>query len=701
MNRLTRLTGAMALLVATVLAGCGGSDSPADQTAHRLLAKMTLEEKLAQKFVVDFRYFCDQPSTNCTTAWTQMQPQISAFLQRQQLGGVILFANNLQNVAQTVQLTHDIQAASFAGRLGIGSLITTDQEGGTVLRTPRDISTRFTGNMSIGASYLGNQTRWARATGEILGRELAVLGINVNHAPVLDVNINPNNPVINVRSFSDSPEMVAQLGLALQSGIQSQQVAATVKHFPGHGDTQVDSHYGLPLVNHDLTTIKYIDLFPFQYVFDHQPPDLVMTAHIQYPALDSTTLDGSQPDYLGQKMIRPATLSRKILTDLLRGDMRYQGVVVTDAMNMAGIAAFFTPEDAVLKTFAAGADIALMPISLNSPAALASFDRFIQSAAQAVRSGVLSEAEVDASVLRILTLKQKLGLFQADNTPITARIETARQTVGNNAHTDIERQLAEQAVTLLKNHNGFGPALPLPATSLQRVTVLASKAFQGLALQNSLQLAAAAHGNTSLVVTVFVTNTLDPVTVASELDRSQLLIVSNDANKVTPLDQLASSTAKSATSPTGSTYANTVAVLSRSGSLVLDADPDSAPATGLKAAAVSRTDHEKALVMLQALQAAKARNVPSVFVSQAAPYETAVFASYSDSVVASYNGNSYINAQGLEVGVAYQAFCRLILGDLLPQGHLPINIPGLDGQTVLYPRGHGLSLVTRQVGTPG
>ena len=700
MNRLTRLTGAMTVLVATTLAGCGGSGTPADQEVQNLLAKMTLEEKLAQKFVVDFRYFCEQPSASCTTAWTQMQPQISAFLQRQQLGGVILFANNLQNVAQTVQLTHDIQAAAFAGRLGIGGLITTDQEGGTVLRTPRDISTRFTGNMSIGASYLGNHTRFARAAGEILGRELAVLGINVNHAPVLDVNINPNNPVINVRSFSDSPEMVAQLGLALQSGIQSQQVAATVKHFPGHGDTQVDSHYGLPLVNHDLTTIKYIDLFPFQYVFDHQPPDMVMTAHIQYPALDNTTLDGSQPDYLGQKMIRPATLSRKILTDLLRGDMRYQGVVVTDAMTMAGIAAFFTPEDAVLKTFAAGADIALMPVSLNSPTMLQTFDRFILAAVQAVRSGALSEAEVDASVLRILTLKKKLGLLQPDHTPVATRIETARQTVGSGAHTDVERQLAEQSVTLLKNHNGFAPALPLNATTLQRVTVLASKAFQGLALQNSLQLAAAAHGNTSLVVTVFVTNTLDPVAVASELDRSQLLIVSNDANKVTPVENLASITAKNAASPAGSTYETTLAVLTRSGSLVFDAEPAPPLAPGLKAAALSRTDQEKAQVMLQALQAAKTRNVPSVFVSQAAPYETAAFAPYSDSMVASYNGNSYINAQGLEVGVAYQAFCRLILGDLVPQGHLPINIPALDGQTVLYPRGHGLRLTTGQTGTP-
>lgn len=676
------------MLATLALLGCGGGR--ADQDVQVLLDKMTLEEKIAQKFVVDFRYFCDPPADNCSTGWTAMRPEISAFIQRQQLGGVILFANNIQNAAQTVQLTHDIQASAFAGRLGVGGLITTDQEGGTVLRTPRDASTRFTGNMSIGATYAKHGTRYASDVGEVLASELLALGINVNHAPVLDVNVNPNNPVINVRSFSDSPDMVAQLGLSLQSALQSRRIASTVKHFPGHGDTQVDSHYGLPLVNHDVSTINTVDLYPFQYVFDHQTPDMVMTAHIQYPALDSSTLPGSQSAYLGQEMIRPATLSRQILTHVLRDRMGYQGVVVTDAMNMAGIAAFFTPQDAVLKTFAAGADIALMPVSLSSAARLRAFEGFVAATAQAVRDGALNAAELDASVFRILKLKKKLGLLAGSDTPLETKKETARQTLGRTAHTDVERALAESAVTLLKNDNSSEPVLPLNALALRQVTVLASKAFQGLALKNSLQLAAAAHGNTKLAVNVFITNTLDSAAVDADLVNSQLLIVSNDANTVTALANGASKALKAASSLHTSRYENTMAVLTDSGSLVFDA-VTTAPPLRVQAAALSRTDQEKTQAMVSALQTATALNVPSVFMSLAAPYETAVFAPYSDSVVASYNGNSYINAQGLEVGVAYQAFCRVILGDIAPQGHLPINIPTVDGLGVLYPREHGLS----------
>ena len=690
MHKPLRLLGLTALLLLLLAFGCGGDASPtADQELQSLVARMTLEEKIAQKFVVDFRYFCNQPSAKCSTAFTQMQPEVSAFIQRQALGGIILFSNNIQSVAQTVQLTDDIQKAAFAGRLGVGYLITTDQEGGTVLRTPRDSSTRFTGNMSIGASYAQNGTRYASQVGNILASELAALGINVNHAPVLDVNINPNNPVINVRSFSDSPDMVAVLGLALQGAIQSQGIGSTVKHFPGHGDTQVDSHYGLPLVNHDLATIRSVDLYPFQYAFDRSPPDMVMTAHIQYPALDSSTVAASTPDYRGQTMIRPATLSRRILTHLLRDDMHYQGIVVTDAMNMAGIAAFFTPDDAVLQTFAAGADLALMPIGLSAGADLQAFDSLLQLVVQAVHAGALSESEIDASVLRILKLKKKLGLLKASTTPVQSRIEAALQTVGNSAHLQLERELAERSITLIKNGDGVSKTLPLDARSLQRITVLAAKQFQGNALKNSLQLAAAEQGNMSLQVNVFITNTLDPVAVNDDLSSSQLLIIANDANKVTPVEAGAVSARNLMQSSQLSSYEESMAILQGSGSLVFG-EGTSAPLTHLNAAALSRTDQEKTLVMVSTLKFAKTLNRPSVFVSLAAPYEVAVFAPYSDCVVASYNGNSYLNAQGLEIGVAYQALSRLLFGVFAPTAHLPINIPDVDGKTVLFPRGHGL-----------
>ena len=696
MNNISTTNGIRALAASAALlsamAGCGGYASPTpDQELQGLVAGMTLEEKIAQKFAVDFRYFCPQTPDTCNTAFTQMQPEVSAFIKRQQLGGVILFSNNIQSVAQTVQLTDDIQKAAFAGRLGIGYLITTDQEGGTVLRTPRDSSTRFTGNMSIGATYTQYATQYAGQVGAVLANELAVLGINVNHAPVLDVNINPNNPVINVRSFSDSPEMVGRLGLALQLAIQSQGIGSTVKHFPGHGDTQVDSHYGLPLVNHDLATIRSVDLYPFQYAFDRSPPDMVMTAHIQYPALDSSMVAASTPAYIGQSMMRPATLSRAILSDLLRNDMHYQGVVITDAMNMAGIAAFFLAEDAVLKTFAAGADIALMPIGLSTSAGLQAFDRLLALVAQAVRSGALSESEIDASVLRILKLKRKLGLFKASALPVQSRIDTALQTVGASAHLRLERDLAESALTLIKNGNGVSQTLPLNTKVLQRVTVLASKTNQGNALKNSLQLAAAEQGNTGLQVSVFITNTMDPAAVNNEIARSQLLIIANDANKVTPVETGAVAARNLTPIAELSMYERAMAVLHDSGTLVFGED-SSQSAAQMKDAAPTRTDQEKVKLMIGSLQAAKALNVPSVFISLAAPYETAVFVPYSDSVIAGYNGNTYTNAQALEVGVSCQALSRLIFGVFSPTGRLPINIPDVDGKTVLFARGHGLTM---------
>lgn len=692
MNTLLRRSRYVLVLLAFLLtAGCWEShvESP-DHELQTLLARMTLEEKIAQKFIVDFRYFCSPPASSCSERWVDMQPEIRSFLQRQPLAGVILFANNIQDTAQTVRLTHEIQSAGLSSRLGLGFLITTDQEGGNVLRTPRDGSTRLTGNMSIGATYLEHGVRYAQVAGNILGRELAALGINVNHAPVLDVNVNPNNPVINVRSFSDAPEMVGDLGLALHSALQAEGVASTVKHFPGHGDTQVDSHYGLPLVNHDLATVKKVDLYPFQYLFDRRPPDLVMTAHIQYPALDDSTLPASQPKYLGQNMIRPATLSRRILTDLLRGEMGFAGVVVTDAMTMDGIAAFFTPEDAVLRTFAAGADIALMPFSLSSGLKLQEFERLLLAVAQTVRSGGLSETELDASVLRILKLKKKLGLLTPVLPPLENRIAQAQATVGSTTHAVLERELAEQALTLMKNGRATTPLLPLRAEKLQRVTVLANKDFQASALKNSLQIAAAARGNPNLQVSLFNINTLDPQAVNRELSQSQLLIIASDANKVTPAETDSSRSVRSASESGRSTYEKTMAVLLSSGSLVFESEMSTSSSPRLKAGLASRSDQEKVQVMLGALQTARSQTVPSLFVSLAAPYEAAVFAPHSDGVLAIYNGNSYFNTTGKEVGVAYQALCRLILGEIPARGHLPIHIPDLDGKTILFPRGFGL-----------
>jgi beta-N-acetylhexosaminidase len=335
-----------------------------------------------------------------------------------------------------------------------------------------------------------------------------------------------------------------------------------------------------------------------------------------------------------------------------------------------------------------------MPMGLSTEAQLKAFDSLLQLVMQAVRTGALSESEIDASVLRILKLKKKLGLLKATSVPVQSRIEAALAIVGNASHLAFERELAERSITLIKNGNADSPTLPLDSKTLQNITVLASKANQGNALRNSLQRAAAEQGNTSLQVNVFITNTMDRVAVDDEIARSQLLIIASDANKVTPVETGAVAARSRVSSAELSTYEVAMAVLQGSGSLVVGEDI-SAPLPQRKAVFLSRTDQEKVLVLIASLQAAKALNVPSVFVSLAAPYESAVFAPHSDSVIASYNGNTYVDAQGVEVGVAYQALSRLIFGALSPTARLPINIPTLDGTAVLYPRGYGLGMTTR------
>lgn len=198
----------------------------------------------------------------------------------------------------------------------------------------------MTGNMSIGATYAKHGSDYASASAKVIAKELRAVGFNVNYAPTLDVNMNPNNPVINVRSFGEDPARVAELGGAQVDAYQHQQVIAALKHFPGHGDTNVDSHTGLPKVMHSKEQVMAQDIAPFRAVIEAgHAPGMIMTAHIQYPALDSSTFVSKQ----GQTMVKPATMSRAIMTSLLREELGYQGVTITDALDMAGISDFLPP----------------------------------------------------------------------------------------------------------------------------------------------------------------------------------------------------------------------------------------------------------------------------------------------------------------------------------------------------------------------
>ncbi|WP_328970360.1 glycoside hydrolase family 3 protein [Streptomyces sp. NBC_00239] len=346
------------------------------------------------------------------------------------LGGVVYFAwaHNTRDPAQIAGLSDGLQRAALAGPAGVPLLLSTDQEHGIVARIGRP-ATLFPGAMALGAA--GSATAAGRAA-RIAGAELAALGIRQDYAPVADVNVNPANPVIGVRSFGSDPAAVAALVAAQVRGYQRSGVAATAKHFPGHGDTETDSHLGLPVMRHTRAQWEELDEPPFRAAVE-AGADAVMTAHIVFPALDPSG--------------DPATLSRPIVTGILRERLGFRGVVVTDALDMAGVRQKYGDDRVPVLALKAGCDQLLNPPDLRLA---------VRSVLAAVRSGELSEERIAASVLRILTLKARRGLFTE---PFTRPGQVSAR-VGSPAHLAAADEIAAGTTTLLANPDGVLPLSP-------------------------------------------------------------------------------------------------------------------------------------------------------------------------------------------------------------------------------------------------
>lgn len=379
---------------------------------------------LGQKLMLDLRHFCQHTATAenpCTQAVTQLPALWQQKLAEHHIGGVVLFAVNLQETRQILQLTAALQQTASDG---LPLLIATDQEGGRVARLPEAILPAFPGAMALGATFQAHQTKFAEAQGDAQAQTLRQLGININFSPSLDVNSDPANPVIGVRAFSDDPQQVAALGITLARSLQRGGVAATLKHFPGHGDTATDSHTGLPQVDHVRAVAETIDLEPFRQAIQAGAARLVMTAHIQYPALDDSRIDTQH----GEAIAPPATLSKAILTGVLREQLEFDGVVITDALNMQAISAAFTPLQAVKHSFKAGADIALMPLEIQSPADFIRLEQLLDQLVAAVQSGEIDVQALQQSAERIRDLKQWLAQQpQLNETEIAALYQRQQQ----------------------------------------------------------------------------------------------------------------------------------------------------------------------------------------------------------------------------------------------------------------------------------
>lgn len=395
-----------------------------------MLGRMTLEQKVGQLFVT-YAYGDSAGTTNpADIAANRSLHGVNTGAQlvaRYHLGGVIYFgwARNVRHPNQIAGLSNGLQRAAMRSGAKIPLLISADQEQGSVSRVGQP-ATQFPGSMALGANGRDHDAYTAAL---ITGRELAAIGINQHFAPVSDVNVNPRNPIIGVRSVGSSPKLVAALSSAQVRGYQDARVAATAKHFPGHGDTTVDSHLGMPVINHTRQQWETIDRQPFQANVD-QHVDAIMTAHIVVPSLDPSGT--------------PATLSRPIITDVLRGQMGYDGVVITDALGMAGVRAKYGIARVPVLALKAGIDQLLMPPSL--PKAYA-------AVLAAVRSGELTEKRIDESVYRILRLKLARGAFDRPYVD-TSKVSSI---VGAAGHRSAAQQITDKTITLVKNDRRLIP----------------------------------------------------------------------------------------------------------------------------------------------------------------------------------------------------------------------------------------------------
>ncbi|MFJ1650155.1 glycoside hydrolase family 3 protein [Streptomyces sp. NPDC088337] len=443
-SRRTVLAATAGITAALAVTGTGTAHAASynDKKLRALISRMTLEEKVGQLFVMRVygHSATDPTQADIDANLKEIGVRTAAeLIARYRVGGIIYFAwaNNTQNPHQIADLSNGIQKASLGQPRGLPLLVATDQEHGIVCRVGKP-ATLFPGAMAVGA---GGSSADAHTLGRVSGAELRALGINQDYSPDADVNVNPANPVIGVRSFGADPDAVARLVAAEVKGYQSSKVAATAKHFPGHGDTATDSHYGFPVITHSRELWEKLDAVPFRAAIK-AGIDSIMTAHIQFPALDDSG--------------DPATLSHPILTGILRGELGYDGVVVTDSLGMDGVRTKYGDDRVPVLALKAGVDQLLNPPSL---------DVAWNAVLNAVRAGELTEARLDESILRVLRLKAKLGLLED---PYVSQANVDR-VVGIGTHLAAADRIAERTTTLLANE---GRLLPLSRRGHKKLLVV-------------------------------------------------------------------------------------------------------------------------------------------------------------------------------------------------------------------------------------
>lgn len=430
---------------------------PSDAELIAFIDGMSLQDKIGQMLMVGFHGQSIAGS-----------PELSTMVGGYRVGGLVLLEANAHDPRQLTALTSELQQLARSSGAGIPLFISLNQEGGIVVRITEGV-TEFPGPMALAAT---GEPAYACAAGALTARELRAMGLNMNLAPVLDVNDEPYNPVIGTRSFGEDPQAAAEYGRLMVRGIQENGVVAVAKHFPGHGGVDVDSHGALPVIEAPLEELLEEDLLPFRAAID-EGVDGIMTAHIAIQALDPTGT--------------PATLSGNILTGLLRERFGYDGLIMTDSLGMAGASAGRGQSVAAVEAAKAGADILLSTTPMQAHVDI------LQALESAVQRGELPEERIDASVLRILRMKHAYGLFEPASPEAWAALDLP-------AHQAEADRIAREAVTLVQS--GAAP-VPLPEAPQRLLVISPDQLPPAAGGQSTLfgeQLAAAGHEVTEYIV---------------------------------------------------------------------------------------------------------------------------------------------------------------------------------------------------------
>ena len=431
---------------------------------------LSLKQQICELLMPDIRYF-GTSSSGTLQGITKLPAKIAKLFESYPVGGVILFRENLQDLEEITQLTHDLQQNTQFGRL-----IGVDQEGGVVTRI--NGATEMPGNMALGAL---NKPEITMQSASIIAEELKALGINLNFAPVLDVNSNPNNPIVGVRSFGSSPELVATHGCAYIDGLDQHDIISCVKHFPGHGDTATDSHLGETYVFRTAVEIEKVDAYPFKAAIANNV-DMIMTAHIIAPKLDNELIFSKKTQ---TKVATPATLSKPIMTTILRQNLGFNGIIASDALDMEAIAHYFDPVEATILALEAGVDLILMPIRIWNDDGIQKFIDYVNQIHHLCSKSETLTKRVFESCKRILSLKQaKLQPRLQKQQELALRLRQLPQIINTLASKQFEQQIAAEAITLYRNNK---KTLPWASTAQDKILIISSNNTLGMQTIDTLE----------------------------------------------------------------------------------------------------------------------------------------------------------------------------------------------------------------------